>query len=202
MPDADEILAQLQLAQDTANRKNQERYKKTLGLWDEMIRMFKGGYGRQAIKDVRRGGRQEKGQNVASTAARGLHNTTVLDSLNTRTNERTQREISRVREDLTAQIVRLMQGKAGVMERKQERGPDMGQWAPYLAQLGQGEGGGTDWWGLAGTLGGAAIGGMFGAPGVGAAAGGAAGGAIGGGGGDSYAPPKFGDPTYNPLMLP
>jgi len=125
--DVQDIIAQMQEAQDAANAANEARYQEMLGQFEGL-----GETGRARIQE-------QTAQQQASTAqdltSRGLGGTTIGSAMS--------RGIAREGESATQELgERVAMQKAGAMERKTDQGPDMGMFANLISAMSQGQGSG------------------------------------------------------------
>jgi len=121
----DELIRRQERLQDEAREANESRYQNTLA---ELSRQ-----GIQSKADVRRGVAEEKGGITQGLIDRGLGSSTVLDSLMNRSEERGQREATRIDESVADR-------RAGVMERRFDEYPNLDFIGQLIQQMMQGRG--------------------------------------------------------------
>ncbi len=117
-----DIIGQMQAAQNKANQANEQRYQQILGQYANL-----GQAGRARIEEQTTRRQAAATQNLVS---RGLGNTTITSAV--------ERGIGRDAEISRQELdERVAVQKAGVMERRTDTGPDLGMFANLLQQAGQ-----------------------------------------------------------------
>ncbi len=117
-----DIIAQMQAAQEKANLVNEQRYQQILGTFENL-----GKAGRARIEQQTTQRQAAATQNLTS---RGLGGTTITSAVERgiATDAETQRQ--QLEEGIAVQ-------RAGVMERRTDTGPDLGMFASLLQMAGQ-----------------------------------------------------------------
>jgi hypothetical protein len=134
------LASEYQKALDKANAANDKRYQQTLGLRRGMERLNLKRTGQQEF-DVRRSGQVQQSAMQQQLVTGGLSNTTVGIGRNTPIQRNTDAEVRRVRDDRLNTQLGLIEGRTGVIERKQDIGPDFNQLFAQQQALGRGGGG-------------------------------------------------------------
>lgn len=122
-----DIIKQMQTAQEKANLLNEQRYQQILGQFTGL-----GKAGRARIEEQTR---QRQAQATQSLTSRGLGGTTITSAVERGIAGDAETQRQQLEESVAMQ-------KAGVMERRTDVGPDLGMWANLLQIAGQQQGGG------------------------------------------------------------
>ncbi len=116
------IIKQMQAAQKKANLANEQRYQQILGSFENL-----GKAGRARIEQQTT---QRQAQATQSLTSRGLGSTTITSAVERGIASDAELQRQQLEESVTMQ-------KAGVMERRTDRGPDLGMFANLLQAAGQ-----------------------------------------------------------------
>jgi hypothetical protein len=114
-----DILKQLQTAQNQANQANQQRYQDILGMYSNL---GKTGEARIAENEA-----QQQAKSTQDLTSRGLGNTTITGAMS----RGIASDAEFARQGLQEQVAQL---QGGVMERKTEQGPNLGLYASLIQQ--------------------------------------------------------------------
>jgi len=117
-----DIIKQMQTAQEKANLLNEQRYQQILGQYENL-----GQAGRARIEQQTTQRQAEATQGLTS---RGLGGTTITSAVERGISSDAEMQRQQLEESVAMQ-------KAGVMERRTDTGPDMGMFANLLQQAGQ-----------------------------------------------------------------
>ena len=134
------LASEYQKALDKANAANDKRYQQTLGLRRGMERLNLKRTG-QEVDDAEQRGNVQQSAMQQQLVTGGLANTTVGIGRNTPIQRNTDAEVRRIRDDRLNTQLGLIEGRTGVIERKQDIGPDFNQLFAQQQALGQGGGG-------------------------------------------------------------
>lgn len=115
------LMQQMEAQQQAANAANEKRYNELLALADRY-----GAGQRQASMDLTQ---QQQAMAGSSLTSRGLGNSTIVDSVRQGIARQGQRSLADIED-------RVAQQKMGIIERKTEKGPDLGLYAQLLMQKG------------------------------------------------------------------
>jgi hypothetical protein len=118
------ILNQLQAAQTSANTANEQRYQDILGLY--------GGMGTAGEARIGQAETQAQAKSTQDLTARGLGNTTITGAMS----RGIANDAENSRQALSEQVA---MGKAGVMERRTDQGPDMSMYAGLIQKATAGQ---------------------------------------------------------------
>jgi hypothetical protein len=122
-----DILKQLQGAQDTANKANEQRYQDVLGQYS--------GMGQAGMASIGEQEQQGQAKNIQNMTSHGLGNTTMVGANARGIASGAENQRQQLQEQVTAQ-------KAGVMERRTDQGPDMALYANLIQGATAGQQGG------------------------------------------------------------
>lgn len=117
-----DIIAQMQAAQEKANLVNEQRYQKILGTFENL-----GKAGRARIEQQTT---QRQAAATQSLTSRGLGGTTITSAVERGIAGEAETQVQQLEEGIAVQ-------KAGVMERRTDAGPDLGMFASLLQMAGQ-----------------------------------------------------------------
>lgn len=178
-------------AWDQAKAANESRYQDILGQYQDRYSRNMGALGQlsnQELQDANMRYDQNRDRSDQSAISRGLHNTTVTDSLRRGVEQDRSAELRRINDAKTMRQIGLDTGlskdKLEFMERRTDAYPDLGMMVQLAEKAGAGGyagGGGGGYGAAAGAAGGGVLSGA-GAGGATAAPGGSGGGADGGAG--------------------
>jgi hypothetical protein len=112
-----DILKQLQAAQNQANQANQQRYKDVLGMYSNL--------GQSGAQQIQQQTAQQQAQSTQDLTSRGLGNTTITGAMSRGINQAGQQNLLGLQEGLAGQ-------EAGVMERMTQQGPDLSMYANLI----------------------------------------------------------------------
>jgi hypothetical protein len=113
------LMKQYTDAQEKANAENEKRYQQALGLYDTL--------GKSGAEDITKQTGQQQAGARQNLVERGLGNTTIGSSVATGIASQGQSNLLRLQESLASQ-------KAGLMERRNDQGPNLGLYANLLQQ--------------------------------------------------------------------
>lgn len=108
-------------AQQRANQANEQRFQQLLGLSDQ--------FGQTGRQDAQSAAIRQQAQAQQSLISRGLGNTTILDAANRGVQSDFQRQLLDVNE-------RVAQQRAGIIERRDDVGPDLNALIALAQQTG------------------------------------------------------------------
>jgi len=134
-----DIIARFQAQQAAANRANQIRYAQALKLYDQIVKQYEpgGGFGagweaqlgRQKTKDIAAG--------EQSLISSGLFGTTITAGMPKKWEEEIGTPARLKLEDIRMErLSGALQAKAGLIERREDIGPDYGMIAQMASQIG------------------------------------------------------------------
>jgi len=136
-------------AQRRANSRNQARLNQATALYDSIIAQFSGGEKSPLMTSVNKqleiGGRKAVSQGMQSLVNAGLSGSSVASGLGTKYEEEVGAPTRLNALDTIAQrLANAQMGKAGLLERVEESGPDAGLMANLMQAANSGGGGGYD----------------------------------------------------------
>ena len=120
-------MANLQASQDKANAANQERLSQATAEYDKIIAQYQpgGGYGAGVEAQIERGAEKSVAQGAQNLVSSGTFNTTQTAGLRKKYEEEVgtpaRLSLEQIRQDKLAEAY---QGKAGLIERVSDTGPD------------------------------------------------------------------------------
>lgn len=145
------LAGQYQQAMNRANRANEKRYGQLMQGYDGLYGRVMGqlnSVGNQQAEDIKQRYRDAESANYQRLVNRGFGNSTMLNTMKQGTVRETNRDLARLAESLAmakAQAdMNISQNKLGVIERRNDIGPDYGQMialAQSLGRSGYGQGG-------------------------------------------------------------
>lgn len=173
MPSYSEIIANFQAKQEAANLANEQRYAEALSIYDEIIGQYRpeGGFLTGAKAELeKQKGREVAGQ-TQSLVSSGLFGTSITAGLGQKWEAEVGQPARLKLEDIRmGRLAEALQSKAGLVERREDVGPDYASIAALSAQAASGGRGGTyqapqypgsgdippdpDWWGAESPFGG------------------------------------------------
>jgi hypothetical protein len=119
-----DIIKQMQDAQNKANAANEKRYQDILASYSNL--------GKAGMTRIGEQEQQAQAKGTQDLTSRGLGNTTVTGAMS----RGVARDAENSRQQLQEQVAQL---KGGVMERKTEQGPDMGLYAQLIQAMSRGQ---------------------------------------------------------------
>lgn len=117
-----DVLKQLQTAQNQANAANQKRYS-------DILKMYSG-MGQAGAQQIAQQTAQQQAQGTQNLMSRGLGNTTITGTMARGVQQAGQQNLLNLQEGLAGQ-------EAGVMERMTQQGPDISQYLNLIASAAQ-----------------------------------------------------------------
>ena len=139
-----QLVNSYQDALNSANAANEQRYNDILSGYDSLHNRAMGAIsqqGRQAASDIQENYRQVGANNYNRLVQRGFGNSSLVGSSQLGIAREQNRDMNRLRESLARQQVAadvgITQGKMGVMERRNDVGPDQNQLLNVMQALGQ-----------------------------------------------------------------
>lgn len=142
----DSILTNLQMAQNEANAATQKRLEEALGIYDKIISQYEpgGAFGAGVEAQIERGATKSVAQGTQDLVSSGLYGITQTAGLRKKYEEEVGQPARLILEDLRLErLAQAQQAKAGVLERVEDVGPDLGMIAQLMQQVGMGQGGGV-----------------------------------------------------------
>lgn len=122
-----DIIKQMQAAQEKANLLNEQRYQQILGQFE--------GLGKAGRARIEQQTQQRQAAATQSLTSRGLGGTTITSAVERGIAGQGEQQRQQLEESVAMQ-------KAGVMERRTDVGPDLGMFSSLLQLAGQQQGGG------------------------------------------------------------
>ncbi len=119
-----DIIAQMQAAQEKANLLNEQRYQQALGQFE--------GLGKAGMARIGQQTQQRQAAAVQNLTSRGLGSTTITSAVERGIASDAELQRQQLQESVAVQ-------KAGVIERRTDTGPDLGMFASLLQTAGQGQ---------------------------------------------------------------
>lgn len=136
-----DIIANFQAKQDAANLANEQRYAEALSIYDEIITQYRpeGGF----LRGAEAGLEKQKGREVAgqtqSLVSSGLFGTSITAGLGSKWEAEVGQPARLKLEDIRmGRLAEALQSKAGLVERREDVGPDYASIAALSAQAASG----------------------------------------------------------------
>jgi hypothetical protein len=120
---------------DAANAANLRRFGRLQDLMRSSIKDVRQG-SNQNRKDIRSSARSAEGEASQNLAARGLYNTTIMNSAQRGIREGRDAMLNRERDMMHDRVIGRRDALAGVIERRNDVGPDPGFYAQLLQGMG------------------------------------------------------------------
>jgi hypothetical protein len=129
---------------DEANAANEKRYNEGLGLYDQMVAGYKNpGYGQGTRDQINQRQKQDTASGMQSLVNSGLYNSTIAPTVAQAASEAAQRSMNDLNDQITQNVNSALSQKAQFIANRNDVGPDLGNMANIISQIGEGAYGGN-----------------------------------------------------------